>query len=123
MKLLTKKFREPVFDNDYLVVVGDEEKAEKWLQKTLPEYTPNIDNAYACALHYTGKKRATIIWFSEVAWKDKEYIHDTIAHEGLHATIRSLMQHGIKFDEDNHEIFCYTLGWIVRNIYDLRNKK
>lgn len=120
MKLLKKKFKEAIFENEYIVVIGNEDEAEKYLQKILPEYTPKIDSTYACALHYSGKNRATIIWFSEEAWKDKEYIHDTIAHEALHATTRSLMQHGVKFDEENHEIFCYTLGWIVREIYKMR---
>ena len=123
MKLLTKTFHENVFDNTYHVVIGDEGLAEKWLQKKLPEYHPIIDNAYACALHYTGKKRATVIFFSKEAWNDKEYCHDNIAHEALHATVRSLSQHKVLFDEENHEVYCYTLGWIVRNIYALKNKK
>jgi len=124
VKLITKKFKEEVFDNQYLLVIGDEEKAEKWLQKQLPGYEAHIDNSYACALQFdSGQKRATIIWFSQEAWNSKEYVNDTIAHEALHATIRSLMQHGIKFDENNHEVFCYTLGWIVRQIYKVKNAK
>lgn len=121
MKLLAHSFTENVFDNTYHVIVGNEEDAEKWITKKLPGYGPSIDNSYACALHIdTSKKRATVIYFSSEAWKDKKYIHDTIAHEALHATIRSLDIHSIKFDVNNHELYCYTLGWIVREIYKLR---
>lgn len=120
MKLLTKTFTENVFDNTYYVCVGEEKDAEKWLEKKIKGYQPKIDGSYACALHHEGKIRRTIIFFCTEAWQDKEYCNDTISHEALHATIRSLMQHGIKFDENNHEIFCYTLGWIVRNINKLK---
>lgn len=122
MKLKTKTFTEDVFDNTYYVVIGDEEEAEKFLKKKIKGYKgDSIQGAYAIALHIeTLTHRGNAIYFSEKAWNDKEYRHDTIAHEALHATIRSLMQHGIKFEEDNHELFCYTLGWIVRNIYKIK---
>mgnify|MGYP003652709943 CR=1 FL=1 len=119
MKLITKKLNEKVFDNYYFIAVGESDDANKWLSRVCSGYQPNLDNDYACAIHNTVGNRATIIYFSTEAWKSKEYKQDTIAHEALHATIRSLMAHGVKFEEDNHEVFCYTLGWLVREINKL----
>jgi len=46
----------------------------------------------------------------------EDYPEEFIWHEALHATFIILAAYGVKFDDQNHEVYNYTQGYIVSEI-------
>ena len=60
-----------------------------------------------------------IIDFPNKLKKNNSYDLNVISHEACHCVLYALRSLTIDtHTEDNEELYCYTLGYIVRQIYD-----
>lgn len=56
-------------------------------------------------------------YFSVSIFMKPDLRHKDIAHECAHA-VNMLFEHsGVKLSTSNDEPFCYTLGWVVGEVY------
>lgn len=98
-----------IYDQHFEFCLGWSNKSlESYLKHT---YNHDIDSSDSLGLHLsygTGKKAVSVIWV-----EDKTDL-PVIAHECLHAAIRTLDKHNIKTYPDNHEALSYLFEIIFK---------
>ena len=78
-----------------------------------------FDNAYGCATWYYNKEA-----YSPCMIFQQEVTENEIAHEAAHITFMIMDNKGLPNTEDNEEVFCYIIGYIVeKTVNILKNAK
>jgi len=120
-----KKLFEPIFHTEVFVITGDRNRCNKKIKKQFDCDEDVIGEEYALTnkLKQVDSGRVFfVMYFSEGALKDKKNAVNTVAHECQHVTIMTLDECGVLCDAQNHETYCYLLGWLVSEV-DLFLKK
>jgi len=120
----SEKVKIPLFHAYYDITVGVDmptlkEHAESQfpglkLSESVGHHTPGY--TYLINHHELGNKLNVLISLEELNIPDGPAIESTIVHEAVHISWYIMDGVGIKVDQDNHEIQCYLMENIVREI-------
>lgn len=58
------------------------------------------------------------MFLSEAAIGSKTQRNNTVAHESNHVVMKTLLPCGINPTADEHETFCYLLGWVTQEAHN-----
>ena len=120
----SERIKVPLFNAYYDIAVGTDmptlkEHSESEypglkLSDSVGHHTPG----YTYLLHSNefGSKLTVLISLQELDIPDGPSLESTIVHEAVHVSWYIMDGVGIKVDQDNHEIQCYLIEHIVREI-------
>ena len=120
----SEKIKVPLFYAYYDVMVGTDmltlkEHAESQfpglkLSESVGHHTPGY--TYLINHHELGNKLSVLISLEELNVPDGPELEQTIVHEAVHLSWYLMDGVGIKVDQDNHEIQCYLMEHLVKEI-------
>ena len=120
----SEKIKVPLFHAFYDIMVGTDMLALKdhaeaqfpglKLSDSVGLHTPGY--TYLLNHHELGNQLSVLISLQELDIPDGPTLESTIVHEAIHLSWYIIDGLGIKIDSDNHEIQCYLVESIVKEV-------
>ncbi len=109
----------PIFDQPVFVCVGPD--YEEWKADCAENFDLTVkDNGVTirAAMMKIPDSPAVALYFSD------DIAHSTITHEAIHAVYHMLSKSGVgPMNEDTEEVYAYLTGWLVGELYSLKEIK
>lgn len=111
---------DPLYDVTVVLVRGDSNAAQEWLDKKFGDVNPETVGQWTGAKTlWVERPRgvALVLWFPQ--WftvKDGTYL-SVLAHESFHAAEFVLRERGLRLTDESDEAYAYYIAWIFRECY------